>query len=117
MTSHNFDPTILRAYDIRGIVGETLTAADAFAIGLSFIAIQRIVAFETELLWGGMADCPPRVIRSPDRWSCVRWRRGQQYRLWADANAVLSRRMSSKQVEPSKSREVITHQPITVSKW
>ena len=24
-----FDPTILRAYDIRGIVGETLTDADA----------------------------------------------------------------------------------------
>ena len=41
MNSHRFDSTILRAYDIRGIVGETLTAADAFAIGLSFITIQK----------------------------------------------------------------------------
>jgi len=33
---HHFHPTILRAYDIRGIVGETLFAEDAFAIGLGF---------------------------------------------------------------------------------
>ena len=33
---HHFHPTILRAYDIRGIVGETLHDADAFAIGLGF---------------------------------------------------------------------------------
>jgi len=30
---HRFDPTILREYDIRGIVGETLSATDARAIG------------------------------------------------------------------------------------
>src|SRR5215831_9735520 len=30
---HQFDPTILREYDIRGIVGKTLSAADARAIG------------------------------------------------------------------------------------
>ena len=52
MTSHNFDPTILRAYDIRGIVGETLTAADAFAIGLSFIAIQRNRGFGNRVAVG-----------------------------------------------------------------
>jgi phosphomannomutase len=34
--AHRFDPTILREYDIRGIVGETLHAADAYAIGRSF---------------------------------------------------------------------------------
>lgn len=34
--SHNFHPTILREYDIRGIVGETLHEADAYAIGRSF---------------------------------------------------------------------------------
>ncbi len=34
--SHNFDPTVLREYDIRGIVGRTLHAADAFAIGRVF---------------------------------------------------------------------------------
>jgi len=33
---HRFNPTILREYDIRGIVGETLNAADAWAIGRSF---------------------------------------------------------------------------------
>lgn len=36
MTVHRFDPTILREYDIRGIVGETLHAADARAIGRTF---------------------------------------------------------------------------------
>jgi phosphomannomutase len=31
--SHRFDPTTLREYDIRGIVGRTLSEKDAFAIG------------------------------------------------------------------------------------
>src|SRR4051794_2109772 len=35
---HRFDPTILREYDIRGIVGKTLFAADAHAIGRAFAA-------------------------------------------------------------------------------
>jgi phosphomannomutase len=34
--SHHFDPTVLREYDIRGIVGLTLHPADAFAIGRVF---------------------------------------------------------------------------------
>ena len=33
---HSFDPTSLREYDIRGVVGRTLHPADAFAIGRSF---------------------------------------------------------------------------------
>ncbi len=33
---HDFDPTMLREYDIRGIVGNTLHPADAFAIGRCF---------------------------------------------------------------------------------
>ena len=33
---HRFDPTILREYDIRGIVGQTLSAADARAVGRTF---------------------------------------------------------------------------------
>ena len=38
MTDHSykFHPTILREYDIRGIVGETLSTADANAIGRAF---------------------------------------------------------------------------------
>ena len=34
--SHSFDASSLREYDIRGIVGETLSEADAFAIGRVF---------------------------------------------------------------------------------
>ena len=33
---HRLDPTILREYDIRGIVGDTLTPADVTAIGRAF---------------------------------------------------------------------------------
>src|SRR5215469_4069452 len=36
---HVFDPTILREYDIRGVVGQTLHEADAYAIGRSFGSI------------------------------------------------------------------------------
>ena len=36
---HRFDPTILREYDIRGIVGETLSSADARAIGRAYAVI------------------------------------------------------------------------------
>ncbi len=36
---HDFDPTSLREYDIRGIVGRTLHPADAFAIGRVFGSI------------------------------------------------------------------------------
>ncbi len=34
--THKFHPTSLREYDIRGLVGDTLTDADAYAIGRSF---------------------------------------------------------------------------------
>ena len=37
--THKFNPTILREYDIRGIVGETLTEADAYALGRTFAAL------------------------------------------------------------------------------
>src|SRR3954454_22094433 len=36
---HQFNPTILREYDIRGIVGGTLTEADAYALGRTFAAL------------------------------------------------------------------------------
>ena len=36
---HSFDPTSLREYDIRGVVGKTLHPADAFAIGRVFGSI------------------------------------------------------------------------------
>ncbi len=34
--AHTFHPTVLREYDIRGIVGSTLTATDARAVGRAF---------------------------------------------------------------------------------
>jgi phosphomannomutase len=37
--SHQFHASILREYDIRGIVGETLTDADAYALGRSYAAL------------------------------------------------------------------------------
>jgi len=39
--SHRFDPTSLREYDIRGIVGETLREADAYAVGRTFGTLVR----------------------------------------------------------------------------
>lgn len=33
---HRFDPTVLREYDIRGVVGDTLSEADAYAVGRGF---------------------------------------------------------------------------------
>ena len=39
--SHEFHPTILREYDIRGIVGDTLGVDDARAIGRSFATMLR----------------------------------------------------------------------------
>ncbi len=38
---HRFDPTILREYDIRGVVGKTLSAADARALGRGFGTLLR----------------------------------------------------------------------------
>ncbi len=40
-TSHRFEPTILREYDIRGVVGATLGAEDAYAVGRSFATVVR----------------------------------------------------------------------------
>ena len=39
--SHKFHPSVLREYDIRGIIGETLGAEDARAIGRGFATLLR----------------------------------------------------------------------------
>jgi phosphomannomutase len=39
--SHRFDPTVLREYDIRGVIGETLGPDDARAIGRGFGTLLR----------------------------------------------------------------------------
>jgi phosphomannomutase len=38
---HSFDPTAIREYDIRGIVGRTLSAEDAYAVGRGFGTVVR----------------------------------------------------------------------------
>jgi len=37
--THVFHPTMLREYDIRGVVGDTLSDKDAYAIGRSFATL------------------------------------------------------------------------------
>ncbi|MBA3055132.1 MAG: phosphomannomutase/phosphoglucomutase [Sphingomonadales bacterium] len=39
--THQFNPTVLREYDIRGIIGETLGADDARAIGRGFATLLK----------------------------------------------------------------------------
>ncbi len=38
---HRFNPTVLREYDVRGVVGETLTREDGYALGRSFGTVVR----------------------------------------------------------------------------
>ena len=54
---HVLDPAILGAYDIRGIVGETLTGADMAAIGRGFATVARQRA---------TADRPPLICVGRD---------------------------------------------------
>ncbi len=39
--THQFNPSILREYDIRGIVGDTLNESDSYALGRTFAAKAR----------------------------------------------------------------------------
>jgi phosphomannomutase len=76
--SHRFDPTILREYDIRGIVGKTLFPADAYALGRVFAQVLaqaggkrvavgydgRLTSPEIEAaLVEGLAACGTDVVR------------------------------------------------------
>ena len=47
---HDFDPSILRAYDIRGTVGRTLSGEDAFHVGRAFGTIVMRRGGETVVL-------------------------------------------------------------------
>ncbi len=46
--NHRFNPTVLREYDIRGIVGDTLKPEDAFAIGRCF---GSVIAQPQGIFW------------------------------------------------------------------
>jgi phosphomannomutase len=75
---HRFNPTVLREYDVRGVVGETLSADDAYAIGRSFGTVVcrnngrtacvgydgRLTSPELEAaVVRGLADCGLEVWR------------------------------------------------------
>ncbi len=52
--THRFDPTRLREYDIRGIVGKTLGPADAYAIGRGFAThVRRAGGTRVAVGWDG----------------------------------------------------------------
>lgn len=78
MMGHRFDPSILREYDIRGIVGQTLTTSDALALGrtMGTIAVAgsgriAVVGYDgrmsspilEEELCRGLASCGLYVLR------------------------------------------------------
>ncbi len=57
--THIFDPSILREYDIRGIVGTTLTVSDARAIGAAFgTRIVEAGGTRVALGWDGRLSSP-----------------------------------------------------------
>lgn len=57
--SHQFDPTVLREYDIRGIIGETLGPDDARAIGRSFATlIKRAGGSKVAVGYDGRTSSP-----------------------------------------------------------
>ncbi len=75
---HRFDPTILREYDIRGIVGRTLTLSDALAIGRTMGTVAAagsgrvaVVGYDGRMsspeiekeLCRGLGDCGLYVLR------------------------------------------------------
>jgi phosphomannomutase len=56
---HRFDPTVLREYDIRGVVGKTLSAADARAVGRGFgTAVKRGGGKTVAVGWDGRLSSP-----------------------------------------------------------
>jgi phosphomannomutase len=57
--AHRFDPTSLREYDIRGIVGKTLGPDDAYAIGRGFgTVVRRAGGTRVAVGWDGRVSSP-----------------------------------------------------------
>ncbi len=75
--THAFHPTVLREYDIRGIIGETLGVDDARAIGRGFATLLREAGGKQVAVgYDGrtqLADARTCAGRRPDR---ERLRRG-----------------------------------------
>ena len=57
--AHSINPSALREYDIRGIVGETLGEADAYAIGRTFgTVVRRSGGSKVAVGWDGRLSSP-----------------------------------------------------------
>jgi phosphomannomutase len=78
VAGHAFNPTILREYDVRGIIGETLTPKDAEFLGRAFARVMRDAGYRRaavgydgrlsspvleEALIGGLAESGIDVVR------------------------------------------------------
>ena len=59
--THKFDPTILREYDIRGIVGRTLHEEDAYALGRTFAAQGQEMGAKTLAVGRDGREHSPRL--------------------------------------------------------
>ncbi|MBM3567621.1 MAG: phosphomannomutase/phosphoglucomutase [Alphaproteobacteria bacterium] len=62
MSRHVFNPEILRAYDIRGVFGRDLDAADAYALGRAFAA-HRGPGARIAVGWDGRVSTPTLIER------------------------------------------------------
>ena len=65
--THQFHSTTLREYDIRGIIGETLGEADAYAIGRGFgTRVARVGGRSVVVGYDGRLSSP----MLPICWAC-----------------------------------------------
>ncbi len=78
--THNFHPTSLREYDIRGLVGDTLTDADAYAIGRGFgTIVRRAGGSKVAVGYDGRTSSPvfeTAVVRGLNDAGVAAWRIG-----------------------------------------
>ena len=78
--THAFHPTSLREYDIRGLVGDTLTEADAYAIGRSFgTIIRRVGGSKVAVGYDGRTSSPvfeTALVRGLNEAGVEAWRVG-----------------------------------------
>ncbi len=64
MTAYDFHPTILREYDVRGVVGKTLHTSDATALGRSFATMVKRLGGDTIAVgYDGRQSSPEMAAR------------------------------------------------------
>ncbi|MEM7224025.1 MAG: phosphomannomutase/phosphoglucomutase [Pseudomonadota bacterium] len=79
--THRFDPTILREYDVRGVVGETLGPDDARALGRAFgTVVRRRGAARVAVGYDGRLSSPEleaALVEGLVAAGCEAWRIGR----------------------------------------